>query len=110
MKDFFINDETPWKDLGGGMKRKIMPWTDDLMAVYVRFDKGAVGKEHSHEAHTQIAYIAAGSFEANVGGEKKVLKAGDAYLAKKNVPHGAVALEEGSVIIDLFTPMRADFV
>jgi quercetin dioxygenase-like cupin family protein len=110
MNNFFINDAVPWQDLGGGTKRKILPWTDDLMAVYVRFDKGAVGKAHKHEAHTQIAYIAAGSFEAEVGGEKKILKAGDGYLALKNVMHGAVALEEGSVIIDLFTPKRDDFV
>lgn len=110
MERFFINSEKNWEDLGGGMKRKIMPWTDDLMAVYVVFAKGAVGQIHSHDVHTQIAYIAAGSFEVAVGDEKKVLRAGDAYLAPKFVPHGAVALEEGSMIIDVFTPKREDFV
>lgn len=110
MDAFFINDDTPWQELGGGMARKIMPWTDDLMAVYVRFGKGAVGSAHSHADHTQIAYIAAGSFAAEVGGVKKTLKAGDAYLALKTVRHGAVALEEGSVIVDIFTPKRDDFV
>ncbi len=110
MQSFFISDETPWQDLGGGVKRKVMPWTDELMAVCVRFEKGAVGKAHSHDIHTQIAYIGAGSFEVAIGGEKRVLKAGDGYLARKNVPHGAVALEEGSVIVDVFTPKRDDFV
>ena len=109
MGAFFINAEHQWEDLGGGMKRKVMLWTDNLMAVYVLFGKGAVGSLHSHDAHTQIAYIAAGSFEATIGEENRILRAGDAYLAKKNVPHGAVALEEGSVIIDVFTPKRDDF-
>lgn len=110
MDPFFVNDDVPWEELGGGVRRKIMPWTDDLMAVYVQFDKGAVGSVHSHDVHTQIAYIGAGSFDVTVGAVKKVLKAGDAYLALKTVPHGAVALEDKSVIIDLFTPKRDDFV
>lgn len=110
MNGFFINDNTPWQELGGGMQRKIFPWTDELMAVCVRFAKGAIGTPHAHDAHTQIAFIAAGSFEVNVGGEIKTLKAGDGYLARKNVMHGAVSLEDGSMIIDVFTPKRDDFV
>ncbi len=109
MIPFFISDEHEWKDLGGGTERKVMIWNDDLMAVAVRFGKGAVGTPHEHDAHTQIGYIAAGSFEVVCGGEKRVLKAGDAYFAEKNVSHGAVALEAGSIIIDVFTPKRADF-
>ena len=107
---FFIYDDVPWQDLGSGMKRKIMPWTDDMVAVYVKFDKGAVGKVHKHDNHTQISYVVAGSFEAELGKEKRILKAGDGYLALKNITHGAVALEDGSVIVDFFTPMRRDFV
>ena len=110
MDAFFVNADTPWEELGGGVRRKIMPYTDELMAVYVEFDKGAVGTIHSHDVHTQIAYISAGSFEVTVGDKKKTLHAGDTYLAVKNVPHGAVALEDKSVILDLFTPKRDDFV
>lgn len=109
MMPFFIGDEKEWQDLGGGVRRKVMLWNDDLMAVAVRFDKGAVGTPHAHDVHTQIGYIAAGSFEVVCGGGKRVLKAGDAYFAEKNVSHGAVALEDGSVIVDIFTPKRADF-
>ena len=109
MNVFFIDSEQPWQELPGGMKRRIMSWNDELMAVCVRFEKGAVGQTHAHDIHTQVGYIAAGSFEAEVDGVKKILKAGDAYFAGKNIPHGAVALEEGSVIIDVFTPKREDF-
>ncbi len=109
MAKFFIGDETEWQDLGGGVRRKVMLWNDDLMAVAVRFEKGAVGTPHAHDIHTQIGYVAAGSFEATCGGEKRVVKAGDAYFAEKNVMHGAVALEDDSVIVDVFTPKRGDF-
>ncbi|MCC8190177.1 MAG: cupin domain-containing protein [Planctomycetes bacterium] len=110
MSQFFINDDQEWEDLGGGMRRKIMPWTDELMGVYIRFDQGAVGTRHVHDRHTQIGYIAAGRFEVELDGEKRILGSGDAYLATRNGQHGAVALEDGSVIVDFFTPKRDDFI
>jgi quercetin dioxygenase-like cupin family protein len=109
MSPFYIADEHDWQDLGGGMKRKIMSWNDDLMAAAVRFDKGAVGTPHKHDIHTQIGYVAAGSFEVVSETEKRILKAGDSYFAGKNVMHGAVALEQDSILIDIFTPKRDDF-
>ncbi len=109
MNPFFIADDQPWEDLGDGISRKIVGYTDDLMAVHVRFEKGAVGAIHSHEIHDQIGYVVCGSFEAEIEGEKKVLKAGDAYIAPKHFKHGAVALEEGSVLLDCFSPAREDF-
>jgi quercetin dioxygenase-like cupin family protein len=42
-------------------------------------------------------------------GEKKILKAGDSYLIKPDQIHGVVALED-SKLLDVFTPMREDFI
>ncbi|USD67287.1 cupin domain-containing protein [Vibrio sp. SCSIO 43136] len=109
MNAFFHADEHPWEDLGGGLKRKIVAYTDDLMAVHVCFDKGAVGHLHAHEIHDQIGYVVAGSFEAEIDGQKRILKPGDAYFAKKHMVHGAVALEQDSVLLDVFNPAREDF-
>lgn len=109
MNPFFIDNTTPWEDLGDGLKRKIVGYTDDLMLVVVHFEKGAIGAPHTHEIHDQIGYVAEGSFEAEIDGVKKILVKGDAYNAPKMTMHGAVALEEGSVLIDVFTPKRADF-
>jgi quercetin dioxygenase-like cupin family protein len=109
MTAFFIDAQTPWEDIGGGLKRKIVGYTDELMVVHVCFDKGAVGAVHSHDDHDQIAWVAAGSFEATIGDEVKILKVGDGYIAPRTVPHGAVALEQDSVLIDTFSPKRADF-
>jgi len=49
-----------------------------------------------------------GKFELTIGGEKKILEAGDGYYVEPDELHGAVCLEAG-VLIDCFTPMRADF-
>lgn len=40
--------------------------------------------------------------------QKEILSAGDGYYVAPNKPHGCVCLEAG-VLIDTFTPMRADF-
>lgn len=44
------------------------------MAVHLCFDKGAIGAPHTHEIHDQIGYVVEGSFEAEINGEKRVLK------------------------------------
>lgn len=106
---FFEFDKNQWEELGGGIKRKIVGYTEDLMFVHLCFDKGAVGAPHAHEIHDQIGYVASGSFEAEVDGEKRILKAGDAYIAKKLAVHGAVALEDNSILLDVFSPVRQDF-
>jgi len=106
---FHVNDEVPWTELGDGIRRKIVGHTPELMSVLVQFDRGAVGTPHAHDAHDQIAYVVSGSFEATVEGVKRVLKAGDAFIAARNHMHGVVALEQGSTLLDQFSPHRADY-
>lgn len=106
---FFINDDIDWENVEPGIKRKIMPYTDGLMAVLVNFDKGAVGSVHSHDIHDQIAICLQGAFEVELAGEKRIIKAGDAFLAGKGTPHGVVALEQDSQLLDTFNPYRQDF-
>jgi quercetin dioxygenase-like cupin family protein len=109
MAHFFDNSNTPWTELGEGIRRKIVGHTPDLMSVLVQFDKGAIGTAHAHDAHDQIAFVVAGSFETEVAGVKRILKAGDAFIVPRLVWHGTVALEQGSMLLDQFSPRRDDF-
>ncbi|MGO3406819.1 cupin domain-containing protein [Marinomonas sp.] len=109
MSTFFQSQEHEWEDLGSGIKRKIVGHTDNLMAVHLCFDKNAVGHPHAHDIHDQIGYVVEGSFEAEVNGVKQILKKGDAYIAQKHFVHGAVALENNSILLDMFSPAREDF-
>lgn len=108
VKVFIEDKDLPWEETAPGMKRKIMAYDERLMVVKVSFEKGAVGVLHQHY-HTQISHVESGVFEVEIGGEKKVLKAGDAFYIPPNVLHGAVCLEPG-ILIDVFSPMREDFV
>ena len=41
--------------------------------------------------------------------QTKVVRAGDALLKENGIEHGCTCLEKG-VLLDIFTPMREDFV
>jgi quercetin dioxygenase-like cupin family protein len=107
-KQFIIDSDIPWQDLGGGLKRKIMSYDDNMMMVKIIFEKGGIGTPHKH-IHTQMSYVESGEFEVTIGSEVKLLKKGDGYYIPPNVMHGAVCKAAG-VLIDMFTPMREDFI
>lgn len=109
MNQFFKQADTPWTDLGEGIRRKIVGHTPQVMSVLVQFDKGAIGTPHDHEVHDQIAFVISGSFEADVGGVKRVLRVGDAFIAPHGTLHGVVALEADSTLLDQFSPRRDDY-
>mgnify|MGYP001807134817 CR=1 FL=1 len=88
--------------------RRILGMGGSLMMVEVAFKKGGVGEVHAHDAHEQVSYIVSGRFEVVVGTETMILTAGDSFYAGLNVPHGVIALED-AVILDVFTPIRAEF-
>ena len=90
-----------------GVTRRILAYTDDVMAVENTFRKGAVGKLH-HHPHTQITYVVSGAFEFEIDGERHVVRAGDAMLKTNGVEHGCVCLEAG-ILLDIFSPKREDF-
>ncbi|WP_443091264.1 cupin domain-containing protein [Basfia succiniciproducens] len=105
---FVYNREIPLDDLGGGVQRKILAYSENIMSVEVHFEKGAIGSLHSHP-HEQLTYVLSGSFEFTIGDETKIVNAGDVLYKQPNVMHGCVCLEQG-VLLDTFTPMRKDFI
>ncbi len=107
-KQFVSASDMPWEVVGEGVQRKIMSYDDNLMMVVVAFDTGGVGAVHQH-VHTQMSYVESGMFTITIADEKRVLRAGDAFYIPPNVWHGAECIEAGT-LVDVFTPMRADFI
>lgn len=103
------NTNLPYKQLDAKTTRRVLSYGKELMLVEFVFQKGGIGTPHSHADHEQIGYVAQGSFELMVDGVKSIIKRGDTYYAPKNTLHGVVALEDDSILIDAFTPIRADF-
>ena len=101
-------DKTLPQSGGEGVTRRILAYTDELMCVENKFEKGSVGALHSHP-HTQITYVVQGVFSFTIDGEARIVRAGDTLLKEDGVVHGCTCLEEG-ILLDIFTPMREDFV
>jgi quercetin dioxygenase-like cupin family protein len=104
---FVQSNAIAWETVGEGVRRQILGYDSNLMMVCVQFNKGSIGPVHKHP-HRQVTFVEAGSFEVQIGIEKKVLKKGDCFFAPSEVDHGVVALEPGT-LIDVFTPTREDF-
>ena len=100
--------DTQLQDLGGGVSRRVLAYTPMLMIVEVSFEQGGTGAVHSHP-HCQNTYILSGRFRFTVDGEEVEVAAGDTLAFPANVPHGTLCLEAGT-LLDIFTPMREDFV
>ena len=108
INDVFIKDaDLTWEQVSPGVRRKIMAYDKQIMLVKAEFIQGGIGPIHDH-FHSQVTYVESGVFEVSIGGEAKILRPGDAFYIPPYVPHGAVALE-GGVLVDVFSPMREDF-
>jgi len=106
--DAFVESGTiTWDTVGDGVQRQILGHDPQLMMVCVKFNKGSIGAIHRHP-HRQVTFVERGSFEVQIGSQKKVLRSGDCFFVPPDVDHGVVALEI-STLIDVFTPTREDF-
>lgn len=103
----FRYKEREIKDLGKGVKRSVLSFDDNMMSVEVYFEEGAVGELHQH-IHDQISIVKSGTFEYEENGIKTILYEGDSYYVKGGILHGVKALTKG-ILIDIFTPMRKEF-
>lgn len=79
-----------------------------LMISHVTFAANAVAPAHQH-LQEQMSYVVEGRLEFQVGHKKQVIGPGDAVTIPGNVPHSAVAFEEGCTCIDVFSPPREAF-
>lgn len=107
LRNIFLNEDMELEDLGAGVSRKIIAYNENIMAVEVYFEEGAIGAMHSHP-HEQITYIIEGEFEFTINGKKTILRPGDSAYKEPDVEHGAICLKKGK-LLDIFTPSRKDF-
>ena len=77
------------------------------MLVRWEFDKGAVAARHSHP-HEQIVVMVQGRLKLIVGDTERVIGRDDIVVIPPDTPHEAEALED-TVVIDIFSPPREDF-
>jgi quercetin dioxygenase-like cupin family protein len=78
-----------------------------LMSV-VDLEPGAVVADHSHP-HEQVGIVLAGRLVFVIGGERKELGPGDVYRIPGGVVHGVTNLDQPARALDIFTPIREEY-
>lgn len=90
-----------------GLHRQILVHSTAMMLVRHAMKKGWIGAAHSHP-HEQMVYIISGSLRVSIDGVSIVVSAGDNFIVTSNAEHQAAELED-SVVLDVFTPAREDY-
>lgn len=80
----------------------------NVMVVRFTFEPFLVTPEHTHP-HEQITLVVQGKVKFFIDGEVKIVSPGDVLHFPPHNRHGATMLDEEVVLIDIFSPIREDF-
>ena len=95
----------------GKKRERYLGYTDKLMMVVIDFDDGPTSEAdppHSHP-HEQMSYVAEGQIIVHIGAEQTRLGPGDMFTVPPDVPHTVQLLSTHVRLVDVFTPLREDF-
>jgi quercetin dioxygenase-like cupin family protein len=81
---------------------------DNVMLSLVEFEPGAVVKPHSHP-HEQMGLLLEGELEFLIGDERRVVKPGQMWRIPGGVTHSAIAGDQPVKALDVFCPIREDY-
>ena len=100
-------DEVPARQIAEGVERQMIVG-ERLMICRLRLRPSVDTPAHSHP-HEQMTVVERGRVRFTIDGREQIAVAGDVLHFAPNVVHGATMLDEEVVLIDIFTPIREDF-
>lgn len=101
-----LKDIAP-KAIWDGIAARILQGERISMAVVELAPDGMV-PEHQHP-HEQMGIVLEGSVTFRVGDETRRLGPGGTWRITGDTPHEVHAGARGAVVVDIFTPVRADW-
>lgn len=105
--DFYRWDRLEEEQLNPLLGRKVIHGRNMTIAR-LRLRKSVVVPTHNH-INEQITLLESGALRFIIEGEEKIARSGDIIQIPPNAAHLVEALED-SVAIDLFSPVREDWV
>ena len=97
----------PVEQVADGIERQMI-WGEQLMVCRLRIAPRVVTAIHAHP-HEQITLVERGTVRFTIAGQERVSSAGDVLHFPSQCEHGATMLEEEVVLIDIFSPVREEF-
>ena len=97
----------PTERVNEGIERQ-MVYGERVMVCKLRIAPHTVTPVHSH-LHEQITLVEQGPVEFFIDGQSRIVNTGDVLHFPSNIRHGATMLDREVVLIDIFSPIREDF-
>ena len=99
-------DALPSESISEHISRRMI-WGEKLMLVRWEFTRGGYVAMHRH-SNEQVVVVETGRLKMTIDGEDITLGPGDIRVIPPDTPHDAEVLED-SLVFDLFSPPREDF-
>ena len=99
--------KVPVQQLEEGIERQ-MVIGEKLMICRLRFAPHIVTPAHDHP-HEQMTIVERGPVLFTIGDEERVAQTGDVLHFPSGTWHGATMLAEEVILVDIFSPIREDF-
>ena len=110
-----VPDDPYFVRAGSGSRHQIFPGVEicttpgeRMMLSVVTFEPGSVVLDHAHP-HEQMGMMISGQLEFTIGGVTRVLGPGDHWRIPGGVVHRVRALEGPATALDVFHPIREDY-
>jgi quercetin dioxygenase-like cupin family protein len=100
-------DEVPVEQIADGVERQMVVGRH-LMVCRLRLRPHVDTAIHAHP-HEQVTLVEKGRVRFVIGDRTRVASAGDVLCFPPGIVHGATMLDEEVVLVDIFTPIREDF-
>jgi unsaturated pyranuronate lyase len=97
----------PIEHIAEGIERQMI-WGERLMVCRLHFEPNVVTAVHSHP-HEQITLVERGRARFTVDGTSRVVAPGEVLYFPPHCKHGATMLDDEVVLVDIFSPIREDF-
>ena len=97
----------PIEQVGEGIQRQMVVG-EGLMICRFRFAPFVVTPEHEHP-HEQMSIVVSGRVRFFIEGTERIASPGDVLHFPPGCWHGATMMDEEVVLIDIFSPLREDF-
>lgn len=109
------SDDPYFVPAGSGSRHRIFPGVEicttpgeKMMLSVVTFEPGSIVLDHAHP-HEQMGMMVSGRLEFTVGEVTRVLGPGDIWRIPGGVVHRVRALDGPAVALDVFHPIREDY-
>jgi len=99
--------DVPAERVADGIDRQMIVG-EHLMMCRLTLQAHVVTPVHAHP-HEQMTIVERGRVRFSINGLARLAAAGDILHFPPNIAHGATMLDEDVVLIDIFTPIREDF-